>query len=364
MPALPVGEPHLRYPCRCSMGRALCQYSLGGARRHHCWLLVARRRDSFEARRKLWPDDCRRAPSRPVHVRRSSTTRRARSATKAPELPAGQGIPGCRMAASGEPSSVPVCAGDSSPDARCAARDDALSERQQLNTQELECVLAALSARVDVMATIWYELPYHRTSGEPVPIGLAFGLSLSHSQIDALVQHPFVEKVEPWPGSAISQHVAPVPAPVECPEEVEPAAPKLDGITSIQNQGRRPVVIELRDDGVLPAPMGRIRQPLGTDHLEHARAHVRAAEDRRVRPAGLLSGQLFDADGRPSRAAGPPVSQAAGDVEGVWSGPHLGRSGPDRRESVDRRHLDFRRDPVRAADAGAPARSDGSDSHG
>ena len=285
--------------------------SLGGARRHHCWLLVGRRRDSFEARRKLWPDD-------------AGEHRQDRYMSDGARQPGGQICN--EVSWSFHPDkeyqvavwlrqaslpSVPVCAGDSSPDARCAARDDALSERQQLNTQELECVLAALSARVDVMATIWYELPYHRTSGEPVPIGLAFGLSLSHSQIDALVQHPFVEKVEPWPGSAISQHVAPVPAPVECPKEVEPAAPKLDGITSIQNQGRRPVVIELRDDGVLPAPNGAIdnlweRTILNTRELTCVRRKIDAFVQQDSFPVNYST-----LTGDPLAPQLPPVSQAA-----------------------------------------------------
>ena len=50
---------------------------------------------------------------------------------------------------------------------------------------------------------LWYELPYHLTSGRPVPIGLAFGLSLTPAQIAAFAQHPFVEKIEPWPGTAL-----------------------------------------------------------------------------------------------------------------------------------------------------------------
>lgn len=153
---------------------------------------------------------------------------------------------------------VPDCPNDPARDARCASRDGALDARQRLNAQELTCALSALGTRVEVMRTLWYELPYHLTSARPVPVGLAFGLVLSASQIATLAQHPFVEKIEPWPGSAILQKVPAIPPPSECPTEVEPALPKLDGISSIQGEGRQPTVIELRDDGVLPAATGSI----------------------------------------------------------------------------------------------------------
>jgi hypothetical protein len=154
--------------------------------------------------------------------------------------------------------SIPDCPNDASPDATCASRDAALNERQQLNVQELGCVMAALGARVVTPDTLWYELPHHLTSGQPVPIGLAFGFSLTYSQIVLLAQQPFVERIEPWPGRAIAQGLPAVPPPAECPAQIDPAAPKLDRLTSIQGQGRQPVVIELRDQGVLPALTGDV----------------------------------------------------------------------------------------------------------
>ena len=149
--------------------------------------------------------------------------------------------------------SVPDCPGDPARDGRCAARDDALTTRQQLNVHQLKCVIDVLDTRVDGMSTLWYELPYHLTSGMPVPIGLAFGLSLTPARSTAFAQHPFVEKIEPWPGYAIAQNVPAAPPPSECPAQVEAVTTKLDRLTSIQGMGRQPVVIELRDEGFLPA---------------------------------------------------------------------------------------------------------------
>ena len=151
--------------------------------------------------------------------------------------------------------SVPDCPGDPARDGRCAARDAALTTRQQLNVHQLSCVVGVLGTRVDVMSTLWYELPYHLTSGTPVPIGVAFGLSLTPAQITAFAQHPFVEKIEPWPGYAIAHNVPAAPPPSECPAQVDAVAAKLDRLTSIQGMGRQPVVIELRDEGYLPQPV-------------------------------------------------------------------------------------------------------------
>lgn len=152
---------------------------------------------------------------------------------------------------------VPPCPEDDGADARCTERDQALAERQRLDVQELTCVLAAIDRRGGIkdLSTLWYEQPQHLTSGQPVPIGLAFGLSLSAAQIDRLAQHPFVQKVEPWPGTALQQGIPAPPAPAECPAAVDEPAPKLDGITAIRNQGPQPVVVQLADDGLLPPPV-------------------------------------------------------------------------------------------------------------
>jgi hypothetical protein len=140
---------------------------------------------------------------------------------------------------------VPDCPDDITRDARCAARDDTLSERQALNVQEVNCVLSSLSDRITHLSALWYELPYHLTSGAPVPIGLSFRLILSGAQIATLASHPFVERIEPAPGT-VSGSGFPVPAaPDECPANSDDAMPKLSQLTQIQGQGFQPALIDL-----------------------------------------------------------------------------------------------------------------------
>ncbi len=140
---------------------------------------------------------------------------------------------------------VPACPDDSARDARCAARDDALSQRQALNVQEVNCVLDALGNRITHLSALWYELPYHLTSGAPVPIGLSFRLILSGAQIAAAASHPFVERVEPAPGT-VSGSAFPIPAaPDECAASSDDPVPKLSQLTQIQGQGFQPALIDL-----------------------------------------------------------------------------------------------------------------------
>ena len=144
------------------------------------------------------------------------------------------------------------CPNDTARDARCPSRDEALTERQRLNVQELDCAFGVLGARVGPLQTVWYEEAYHLTSGQPVPIGLAFNLWLSWSQIALLAQHPFVERIEPPPGGMASTGIVAPPPPPECPMQLEASTPKLNMLVSIRGQGRQPTVVEVKDKGVLP----------------------------------------------------------------------------------------------------------------
>lgn len=227
---------------------------------------------------------------------------------------------------------VPTCPADSGADARCVERDELLAERQRLNVQELTCALASLDqgGSVQQLSTLWYEQPYHLTSGEPVPIGLAFGLSLSEAQIALLAQHPFVEKIEPWPGMARQQAIPAPPAPADCPGPVDDATPKLDGITVIRNQGPQPVVVELSDQGLLPSPAtcddGSSLCPEAVNTLwERTILNVRELTCVRRRIDEVVQEEtpavsFAEATGDPTAPALPPAAQLAETVKGFGWG--------------------------------------------
>jgi hypothetical protein len=147
---------------------------------------------------------------------------------------------------------VPACPNDSALDARCASRNAMLLERQQLNVQQLDCTLRTLGSRVTFIQPVWYESPYHLTSGQPVSIGVAFNVALTWSQIELVGQHPFVELIEPRPGHVAEIGVPAPLSPADCPMEREAPLSKLDRIASIKGQGRQPVVVEVKDRSFLP----------------------------------------------------------------------------------------------------------------
>jgi hypothetical protein len=149
---------------------------------------------------------------------------------------------------------VDTCPGDTSPDARCAARDDSLVQRSALNAQEWACVEQEIagSGSFPSATAAWYEAPHHLTTGRPVPVGVMVQLLMTVEQIERVAHHPFVERIEPPPGKGWAWDVgAPLP-PADCPEANDEPLAKLGRVTSIQGLGRQPVVIELKDDGVLP----------------------------------------------------------------------------------------------------------------
>jgi hypothetical protein len=149
---------------------------------------------------------------------------------------------------------VEACPGDDGPDARCARRDESLKLRQTLNVQEVACVLGALGSQVDgsVLQPLWYEAPYHLVSGEPVPIGVELGLPLVWDEIQRLARQPFVDHIEPAPRAVLSVGGSVPPPHAECPTNREDTAAKLDRAAGL-GELARPAVIEVRDEGVLPA---------------------------------------------------------------------------------------------------------------
>lgn len=140
---------------------------------------------------------------------------------------------------------VPSCPEDDGQDSRCMTRDNALMARQALNAQELNCVLDSLAARITHLSALWYELPYHLTSGAPVPIGLSFRLTLTGAQIAELAAHPFIEKIEPAPGTTPGTNLPAPSAPAECRTGMDDPTPKLDQLTQIQGKGFQPTLIDL-----------------------------------------------------------------------------------------------------------------------
>ena len=172
---------------------------------------------------------------------------------------------------------VPDCPGDSARDARCAARDAALIERQHLNVQEVTCALNVLGDRIVDAQPLWYELPYHLTSGEPVPVGLGVGLLLTGPQIVLLAAHPFVEAIQPAPGTVPGSGFGAPGAPDECPTASEDPTPKLSRLTQIQGKGRQPALIALDvSERVLPAAGDRERAILNTRQITCVKRRIDA----------------------------------------------------------------------------------------
>ncbi len=147
---------------------------------------------------------------------------------------------------------IPPCA-DPAPDARCEERDRALEQRRRLNQQQITCVAREIGGdRASINGALWYELPQHLTSGRPVPIGLAFTFQAIWPQVEALAAHPFVEAIEPPPGEVLGTGASPPAPPAGCPAAREEPLRKLTRAESIKGGGRAPVVVELRDEGLLP----------------------------------------------------------------------------------------------------------------
>ncbi|MDX2052107.1 MAG: hypothetical protein SFV15_06945 [Polyangiaceae bacterium] len=142
----------------------------------------------------------------------------------------------------------PPCDGDTSDTVRCAARDEALLQRQVLNQKALECVFESFGppGSLKQPLALWYEAPRKLESGLPVPIGVAFSALASWSQVEVVARHPYVERIEPAFRTAAEFQVEAPKIPLECPAAVEASAAKLTEARSIQGQGRRPVVVELK----------------------------------------------------------------------------------------------------------------------
>ena len=144
----------------------------------------------------------------------------------------------------------------------CEARDAALELHGALNSQQLTCILQdgfgfrgqGGTGRDGDLRPVFWEEPARLTSGEPVAAMLAFESGMTWELAQQLARHPYVDRVEPVIGDAstlIAHKLLPIPT---CPTERDPGAPaKLTTLTSLRGAGRKPVIIELREAGYLPA---------------------------------------------------------------------------------------------------------------
>jgi hypothetical protein len=149
---------------------------------------------------------------------------------------------------------------------------------------------------------------------------------LSTAQITLLAEHPFVERIEPWPGTAVHQGIPAPSEPVGCPADVDTAAPKLDRIASIRDQGPQPVVIELVDDGLLQALVtcddGSSSCSAAVNALwERTVLNTRelTCVERRIDAVAAEDGPsvpFTEATGDPSATPLPPASELARTIKG------------------------------------------------
>lgn len=135
--------------------------------------------------------------------------------------------------------------------------DESLTHARAANDIAIACVLSSIDnvasddRRLSVQA-VWYGTPALASSGHPVPIGTAFAARLSVEQIDTLAAHSLVAAIEPAPGQGAGL-IGRESMPTDCPRETEPAEPKLADAAQLRGTTRQPVVVEYRDEGVLPA---------------------------------------------------------------------------------------------------------------
>ncbi|HET8933236.1 MAG TPA: hypothetical protein VFN67_07360 [Polyangiales bacterium] len=140
----------------------------------------------------------------------------------------------------------------------CTERDPALTQRAAINARQLECVLldgfafrGAAQAGGELQPVYWEE-PFHDSSGEPVPIMLAFETTVTLELAERLARHPYVSRIEPALGSVASLGIAAPAAPADCPKQREAATGKLTNSTAPDWKDRQSVAIGLLVDGYLP----------------------------------------------------------------------------------------------------------------
>jgi hypothetical protein len=144
--------------------------------------------------------------------------------------------------------------------ASCSARDDSLTVRRAINLQQLHCILAdgfALTGADEQRASAsffpaFWEQPFRSTSGHPVPIMLAFEAGVTRDIAERLAKHPFVSRIEPPAGEISFLGLKAPSPPKECPTQRVLAPAKLTGASGLKDAGRKTVIIDMLQDGLLP----------------------------------------------------------------------------------------------------------------
>jgi len=188
--------------------------------------------------------------------------------------------------------------------------EDDLHARMLANQQQVACVISGLT-RVTADAT-WYEEPRFFSDGLPAPVGLGFTVALSATQVKTMAAHPFVWRIEPAFGEALRLGLtAPYP-PEGCPSEAEAGDAKIADARSIENRGRRPVLIELKHGG-LPSDV-RARTIVNTRHVTCVKRALERVQGQWTAPVAYGSGS-----GNPMIVL-PPFGQSAAVVKTVGAG--------------------------------------------
>jgi hypothetical protein len=136
--------------------------------------------------------------------------------------------------------SNPACDSDEAPTG-CPDRDQALREREELNIKQLQCVREAFGppeARGAIRAE-WYEQLETPGNGPPTPIGVAFSTLAMWSQLEAVAQHPYVQRIDPAPGQSAKLGIMASAIPSECPAAADAPEAKTMDAASIRGQGRQ-----------------------------------------------------------------------------------------------------------------------------
>jgi hypothetical protein len=159
--------------------------------------------------------------------------------------------------------SVPPCDGAPQEDrgARCASRDEALELRLAMSEKEFECTLMdglGLVGSLDIdralagdLKQLYWEDPYHLSSGKPVPVVRAFRTPLTWPLVEQLARHPYVEQIDTVPGHAPILGTQPPPPPADCPTLREDPASKLTQVGALRGAERGGVAIELSLNGIV-----------------------------------------------------------------------------------------------------------------
>jgi hypothetical protein len=221
---------------------------------------------------------------------------------------------------------VPDCPEGADRAARCTARDDALLRRVRANAAQIDCILSDLDASRLMPTPVWYEEPYHLTDGRPAPVALAFRVGLDLDQIRRAAANPMVAAIDPSPGFALGTGFIP-PLPEGCPPESASGAvadAKVKDIAAIAGRGRQPVMVEVTDEGVLPAVVtcdGSADCLAATASLwDRAVANTRQMtcikrrlDQLMVAPTPAVPSVTFT--GSPASPSLPPLGQPAGTVK-------------------------------------------------